>query len=205
MSTGVCDLIAPAAAGSGIPQLKVILSGVNVYEPLLPKTLVAKVLGVIFIQLAGFGIGLEGPIIHCAAIIGEIIMRIPFFSRFKKNNFHRKQLLTCAVASGIVSTWGTPYGGMIFAMELCSSVYLMSNLYKSFVCVMIGACLYRELDSIGIIDRFPKGEIKSDLSEGYAHYAILGILCGYFGSFMIYTTVKICQLQRNTNLMLFKK
>jgi len=205
LSCGVCDWFAPQAIGSGIPQLKVILSGVNIYQPLLPINLPAKIVGVIFIQLASYGIGLEGPIIHCSAIIAEIIMTIPYFSAFKKNNFIRKQLLSTSAATGIVTTWGTPFGGMIFSMELCSSVFLMSNLYKSFACVMIGAYLYKELEFYKIIQRFPHGDVQSEISESYSHYVILGVLCGYFGTFMISTTVRICNFTRVTNASLFRR
>jgi H+/Cl- antiporter ClcA len=48
-ATAVCGVFSVEAQGSGIAELKTILSGVRMYKPLEPKTLVAKVLGLLFI------------------------------------------------------------------------------------------------------------------------------------------------------------
>lgn len=201
----MCDKISLAAFGSGIPQLKSILSGVNIHGPLLPKTIIAKILGVMLIQLAGFKIGLESPIIHCSAIIANMVLRTKFFSELRKNSFFRKQILTCSVASGIVSTWGTPYGGMIFSMELTVAVYLVSNLYKSFVSVMVGSFLYNTLQYYNIIGRIPHGKINSEYSDGFGHYIVFGLICGYCGAFMIFSTIKTIEFHKSTSLTAFRK
>jgi H+/Cl- antiporter ClcA len=56
-------------------------------------------------------------------------------------------MLTTGVASGVVSSLGTPYGSIVYSIELCSSVYLLSNLYKAFVCGSIGNLLYKYFHS----------------------------------------------------------
>jgi len=84
ISTAICGFISPAAQGSGIPELKTILSGVAFFQQLLPKTLLAKALGLIAIQAAGFNVGFEGPIIHCSSIIAEMVMSMEYFSEFRK-------------------------------------------------------------------------------------------------------------------------
>lgn len=70
------------AQGSGIPEVKTILSGINFYKYLSMKTLVAKVLGMVTIQAAGFLIGFQGPLIHCSAMIANGLMKLKYFKEF---------------------------------------------------------------------------------------------------------------------------
>jgi chloride channel 2 len=82
LSTFICDMISVYAQGSGVPEVKTILSGINFYKYLSLETLVAKVLGMITIQAAGFLIGFQGPIIHCSAIIANSLMKVKYFKEF---------------------------------------------------------------------------------------------------------------------------
>lgn len=42
-AAALCAYIAPAAAGSGIPEVKAYLNGVDAYSMLAPRTLFVKV------------------------------------------------------------------------------------------------------------------------------------------------------------------
>lgn len=83
LATFVCDMISTDAQGSGVPEAKTILSGINFFRYLQPKTLIAKFLGLVFAQAAGFHVGIEGPIIHCSMIIAHNITRFSFFKQFR--------------------------------------------------------------------------------------------------------------------------
>ena len=63
----------PLAAGSGIPEIKAFLNGVNLHKVVRVRVLVAKVLGMCFSCAAGLPLGKEGPMIHAGAIIGGVI------------------------------------------------------------------------------------------------------------------------------------
>ena len=65
--------VEPAAAGSGIPEIKAFLNGVRVRSWLSMPTLCCKVIGVIFSVSAGLPVGKEGPMIHSGAIIASQI------------------------------------------------------------------------------------------------------------------------------------
>lgn len=54
---------APTAAGSGIPEVKAILNGVNLRGVLEFKTLVVKFLGVTLSVAGGLCLGIEGPLV----------------------------------------------------------------------------------------------------------------------------------------------
>jgi len=81
--------------------------------------------------------------------------------------------LTTAVAAGVVSTFGTPYGGIMFSIELCSSVYLISNLYKSFVCGAIGTFLYTLFHNLGLFSSFRKAQVFVEFGYENYHFVVL--------------------------------
>jgi H+/Cl- antiporter ClcA len=87
LSTAACGFISSEAEGSGIPEFKTIMSGIKLHKPLQARTLLAKVLGIMLIYIAGFYVGMECPIIHCSAIIAENITSFKYFSKFKRNHF----------------------------------------------------------------------------------------------------------------------
>ena len=61
------------AKGSGIPEVKAVLSGVVLPNLLNWRTLVAKSLGMIFMLSSGMSLGKEGPFVHIAGCVAEII------------------------------------------------------------------------------------------------------------------------------------
>ena len=63
----------PLAGGSGIPEVKCFLNGLNIPRLVSIKTLVCKTIGIILSCSAGLPLGKEGPMIHIGAVIGAII------------------------------------------------------------------------------------------------------------------------------------
>lgn len=55
--------------GSGIPEMKAILSGTQIPGYLSLRTLVAKSIGLISAYASGLSIGREGPFVHIAGIV----------------------------------------------------------------------------------------------------------------------------------------
>lgn len=82
ISTTACHLISVYAQGSGVPEVKTILSGINFYKYLSLGTLVAKFIGLVTIQGAGFFVGFQGPIVHCSAIVADNVMKLKIFREF---------------------------------------------------------------------------------------------------------------------------
>ena len=56
----------PSAFGSGLPRLKAFLNGCHV-DILRTRTLVAKIVGIVFIVASGLPLGREGPMVHVGA------------------------------------------------------------------------------------------------------------------------------------------
>uniref|UniRef100_P51797-4 Isoform 4 of H(+)/Cl(-) exchange transporter 6 n=1 Tax=Homo sapiens TaxID=9606 RepID=P51797-4 len=63
-------LIEPVAAGSGIPEVKCYLNGVKVPGIVRLRTLLCKVLGVLFSVAGGLFVEKEGPMIHSGSVVG---------------------------------------------------------------------------------------------------------------------------------------
>lgn len=92
LATGVCYFFSMEACGSGIPEIKTILSGINFYKYFNMKALFTKIAGLILAQSAGFFIGFEGPIIHLSTMIAENLLRLPVFKPLRKNTLQHKAM-----------------------------------------------------------------------------------------------------------------
>lgn len=65
--------ISAQAAGSGIPQMRAIMAGVNLENMLSFRTYISKVLGMIFMLSSGLSLGKEGPFVHISGCIAETL------------------------------------------------------------------------------------------------------------------------------------
>jgi len=46
-------------------------------------------------------------------------------------------MMAAAVAGGVTAVFGTPIGGVMLSIELTSSYYMVSNLWKAFFCSIV--------------------------------------------------------------------
>ena len=65
--------IEPVAAGSGIPEVKCYLNGIDLPRVVRVKTLLCRVIGVTFSVAAGLPVGMEGPMVHSGAVVAASI------------------------------------------------------------------------------------------------------------------------------------
>ena len=104
--------VSVCAIGSGIPEMKSILSGVTLVEYFSFRTLIAKIVGLSCAIGAGLVTGKEGPFVHTASIIANQLYIIPFFKKIVKSGPLRQQMFTCAIAAGVAGNFGAPIGGL---------------------------------------------------------------------------------------------
>lgn len=104
-----------SAAGSGVAEVKVMLSGFVLHGYLGVKTLVVKTLALILSVASGLSLGKEGPYVHIATCVGNVACRM--FSKYSHNDGKRREVLSASAASGIAVAFGAPLGGVLFSLE----------------------------------------------------------------------------------------
>lgn len=139
--------LAPVAAGSGVSQMKSILTGIDP-RMYLPgyfdfSTFLAKVAGLVCAVGAGLIVGTEGAFVHTMSIVTHHLLKTPAFKGFSVHLNGRLQLLAVACAVGVSSLFSSPIGGVLFSMEVTSTYYLMSNYIKAFISAVSGAVMLR--------------------------------------------------------------
>jgi chloride channel 2 len=91
-----------SSKGSGIPEMKTILRGVALKEYLTFKTLVAKVIGLTATLGSGMPLGKEGPFVHIASIVAQLLSKlITSFQGIFENESRNTEMLAAACAVGV--------------------------------------------------------------------------------------------------------
>ncbi|CAK9272778.1 unnamed protein product [Sphagnum jensenii] len=127
----LCVYIGPSAAGSGIPEVKAYLNGVDTPHVFSLNTLVVKILGSIGSVAGGLIVGKEGSLVHVGACIASLLgqggsVRYGMtwkWLRYLKNDRDRRDLETCGAAAGVAAAFRAPVGGVLFALEEVTSWY----------------------------------------------------------------------------------
>ncbi len=104
------------AAGSGIPEIKTILSGFVIPNFLSLKVLVVKAFGAVFAVATGMCLGKEGPFVHISGCVSYLVAI--WFPKYRENGRKMRELLSAGVASGLSVAFGAPIGGVLFSYEV---------------------------------------------------------------------------------------
>ena len=169
------------AAGSGIPEIKTILSGFVIPHFLDFKVLVVKAVGSVFAVSTGMCLGKEGPFVHISGCVSYFVaMRFP---KYRENGRKFREVLSSGVASGLSVAFGAPIGGVLFAYEEISTYFPRKVLWRAFICSLFAAMTLRALNPTGTgrLVLFETNYGVSFKSYHYPVFIILGIAGGIFG------------------------
>lgn len=147
---GFCAWLAvylePLAAGSGIPEVKCFLNGLNIPRIVRMKTLLCKVVGLVFSSSSGLPLGKEGPMVHAGAVIAAGVSQgksntlgyDTAFSKFQdfRNDREKRDFVACGAASGVAAAFGAPVGGVLFSLEEGASYWSTKLTWRCFFCAM---------------------------------------------------------------------
>lgn len=136
-----------SASGSGVAEVKVILSGFVLHGFLGLKTLTVKTFALVLSVASGLSLGKEGPFVHIAACVGNIACRL--FSKYNHNDGKRREILSAAAASGVTVAFGAPIGGVLFSLEEASYFFPAKTLFRTFFCCITAALTLKFLNPYG--------------------------------------------------------
>lgn len=104
------------AAGSGIPEIKTILSGFVIPHFLDFKVLLVKAVGATFAVATGMCLGKEGPFVHISTCVGYLVASC--FPKYRDNQRKMREMLSVACSAGLSVAFGAPIGGVLFSYEV---------------------------------------------------------------------------------------
>ncbi|CZS93384.1 probable chloride channel protein 3 [Rhynchosporium agropyri] len=136
-----------SAAGSGVAEVRVILSGFVLHGFLGAKTLIIKTLALILSVASGLSLGKEGPFVHIATCVGNIACRL--FSKYDNNDGKRREVLSAAAAAGVAVAFGAPIGGVLFCLEEVAYFFPAKTLFRTFFCCITAALTLKFLNPYG--------------------------------------------------------
>jgi chloride channel 3/4/5 len=124
------------ASGSGLAEIKSILSGFVIRGCLGLRTLFIKTLALIPAIASGLMVGQQGPLVFISCAIGNVVSR--FFPKYD-NEAKKREILSAAASAGVSVAFGAPIGGVLFALEEISYYFPLKTLWRSFYCALIAA------------------------------------------------------------------
>ncbi|CAL5183042.1 unnamed protein product [Lathyrus oleraceus] len=220
-AAALCAYIAPAAAGSGIPEVKAYLNGIDAHSILAPSTLFVKIFGSILGVAGGFVVGKEGPMVHTGACIANLLgqggsrkYRLTWrWLRYFKNDRDRRDLITCGAAAGVAAAFRAPVGGVLFALEEAASWWRSALLWRTFFTTAVVAVVLRGLMQFchqgeGKCGLFGEGGlIMFDVNSLEPAYTtpdllaviFLGVIGGLMGSLYNYLVDKVLRTYTTIN------
>ena len=169
------------AAGSGIPEIKTILSGFIISGFFDIKVIVVKAVGAVFAVSTGMCLGKEGPFVHISTAVGyQVAKRFP---KYRYNGRVMREMLSASCASGLSVAFGAPIGGVLFAYEEISTFFPRRVLLRAFLCSLCAAIVLKALNPTGtgrlVLFKTDYGTIYNPLH--YLVFVVLGIAGGVFG------------------------
>ncbi|KAM6502232.1 Chloride channel [Amanita muscaria] len=189
------------AAGSGIPEIKTILSGFVIHGYLGGRTLVTKSVGLALSVGSGLSLGKEGPFVHIASCIGNIVSR--FSSKYENNEAKRREILSAACAAGVAVAFGAPIGGTLFSLEEVSYFFPPKVMWRSFFCATIAAITLKMLDPFGTgkLVLFQVTYDRDWHSYELLPFLLLGVFGGVYGAYFSKLNYRWCRDVRNKTFL----
>lgn len=215
-SVYIVTQFAPAAAGSGIPEIKGYLNGVDTHGILLFSTLIGKIFGSIGSVGGGLALGKEGPLVHTGACIASLLGQggstkyhlSPRWLRIFESDRDRRDLVTCGCAAGVAAAFRAPVGGVLFALEEVTSWWRSQLMWRVFFTSAVVAVVVRSAMAwcrSGKCGHFGSGGfIIWDISGAQEDYsfqeflpmAIIGVIGGLLGALFNQLTLYITNWRR---------
>ena len=201
LATSVGYFISADADGSGIPEMKTVLSGVTKYRYFSFNAFIGKSLGLFAALVGGASVGKVGPYVHLSCLICNRLMKLNYFRKINKSTSLKTNMLSVACAAGITLALGSPLGGVLFSIESTSSIYIVSNIWKAFfsavICILVSK-LFRREQAIIVVD--PGTTTPITFSFNIINFIVVGIISGVIGAAASTLIAKGVYIRKQTKL-----
>ena len=182
----------PAAAGSGIPEVKVMLGGTPMPQYTTFRCLVTKVIGLGIAIGSGMFVGKQGPMVHVGLMAAIAVMHLPMFRFIKSMPGAVMQLMTAGTSCGITAHFGTPIAGILFTIEITPTYYSTGNYWFATLSSVVSAYTTRFITNCdgegkGVFDPVLADVIPTTPTTA-AHWEtilvsiIIGVLCAFLAA-----------------------
>ncbi|KAG9340925.1 hypothetical protein JZ751_020118 [Albula glossodonta] len=200
LAVSLVRAFAPYACGSGIPEIKTILSGFIIRGYLGKWTLMIKTITLVLAVSSGLSLGKEGPLVHVACCCGNILCHL--FTKYRKNEAKRREVLSAAAAVGVSVAFGAPIGGVLFSLEEVSYYFPLKTLWRSFFAALVAAFTLRSINPFGnsrLVLFYVEFHSPWHLLE-LVPFILLGIFGGIWGALFIRANIAWCRCRKTTRL-----
>ena len=163
---------APETSGSGIPQLKAVLSrlrGLHWRRVLLVK-FASGTLGI----GGGLALGREGPTVQMGGAIGQMVS-----GWLSANARERHTLIAAGAGAGLAAAFNAPLAGVIFVLEELRRDFAPGALTGAFTASVTADVVVRLLSGQTPVFHVPSPPVPPLASLPL--FVVLGLLCGILG------------------------
>uniref|UniRef100_A0A8C1GFR0 Chloride channel K n=1 Tax=Cyprinus carpio TaxID=7962 RepID=A0A8C1GFR0_CYPCA len=191
LSTSFAHSICPFSAGSGVPEARAILLGMDMPDYLSLSNLFAKLFGLICTLASGSTVflGKVGPFVHLSVMVGAFMSRLHVSCRGGKQNqieirAAKGEMLVVASAVGVASCFGAPVSGVLFSIEVMGTHYSVRNYCPCFFAAACGAITFRLLSVCSTDQETIQALFKTSFSSDLPYqpfeifiFVLLGLFC----------------------------
>ncbi|XP_067447684.1 chloride channel K isoform X2 [Thunnus thynnus] len=212
VSSSFSHNICPFSTGSGIPEVRTMLAGIEMPHYLSLTNMFTKFLGLICTLAGGstLFLGKVGPFVHLSTMAGCYLSNLCTLIQANKEEKTAGEMLVVAAAVGVASCFGAPISGVLFSVEVMSSHFALKNYYPCFFSVACGALTFRLLSVWSGDGETLQALFKTNFPAALPFFpleillfAFLGLLCGVVSRCYLFCHRWILQFTK-TNPVLIK-
>ncbi|KAM8830636.1 chloride channel K [Synchiropus picturatus] len=211
VASSFSDSICPFSTGSGIPEVRTMLSGVQMPHYSSLTNLFAKFLGLTCTLAAGSTVflGKVGPFVHLSTMLAGYLSNMCSLISDNSQVKSGGEMLTAAAAVGVSSCFGAPVSGVLFSMEVMSSHFALNNYYPCFFTAACGALTFRlfsvwsgEEETLQAVFQTHFSTSLHFLPEEILLFIFLGLLCGVVSCCYLCCHRRILEFTKTNSLII---
>lgn len=162
----------PAAAGSGIPQLKATLSHLRPMPGL--RLVLVKFWGGLSAIGAGLALGREGPTLQMGGALGGVVAR-----QMDSSSHERQVLIAAGAGAGLAAAFNAPLAGLIFVLEEIQGNFAPGIFSATFIASVTADAVSRYLFGQSAV--FEVGRVAPPPLGALPLFGLLGVAAGLLG------------------------